>query len=244
MASQQPSKPYNPNVPTLQLGALQGVIDSRASWGDTVAIMLCFQVVNLDHHTCLSTGLKVYTTLSTQVFLSINYGPTHNESGDIVVRARCNLGGSVTIIRLIPEFAVDMTISEYRDIAVVGEYHTVFTRTPSDLYNSLPQDYAGGVVWGKLAQGVNLGMLKVKIRAAPRLRMLGPFHSFASHLNKWPLSNEVEGDIVPVEQGNIMMIQVGKKDKCEKKENKRDRDFRAVKRCKNNVPASRYFLRF
>ncbi|KAJ7776373.1 hypothetical protein B0H16DRAFT_1859407 [Mycena metata] len=214
MASQQPSKPYNPNVPTLQLGALQGVIDSRASWGDTVAIMLCFQVVNLDHHTCLSTGLKVYTTLSTQVFLSINYGPTHNESGDIVVRARCNLGGSVTIILLIPEFAVDMTISEYRDIAVVGEYHTVFTRTPSDLYYSLPQDYAGGVVWGKLAQGVNLGMLKG------------------------------EGDIVPVEQGDIMMIQVGKKDKCEKKENKRDRDFRAVKRRKNNVPASHYFLRF
>ncbi|KAJ7018566.1 hypothetical protein C8F04DRAFT_1327388 [Mycena alexandri] len=148
MTSQFPPRPYNSDLPTLQLEDYGGVIDSKASWGDTVAITPRFRVVNLGHRTRLSTGLKVYTTtgaLSVQVFLSTNYGPTHDESGDVVVRARCYLGGPAAITLLIPEAFVDIPISEYRNPTVVGEYDTAFIRSPSNLHYTLPEHYDGGV---------------------------------------------------------------------------------------------------
>ncbi|KAJ7743216.1 hypothetical protein B0H16DRAFT_1463853 [Mycena metata] len=154
MASQYWHQIHNQALPVLELEEYGGVIHDQSAWGNT---------------TYATVG-----AMDIRVFLSTNYGPTHNNSGDIIIRATCYLHAPRAIILLIPKDFVDIPVTEYRDPTVIGAYNTAFIEHPTRLQYSMPPDYAGGILWGKLTPGTSLGVLKVEIGAMPRLKMAGP----------------------------------------------------------------------
>ncbi|KAJ7697934.1 hypothetical protein B0H16DRAFT_1484655 [Mycena metata] len=177
MASQYSHQIHNQALPVLELEEYGGVIHDQSAWGDTVPITPRFRVTGLERGTRLSTGLKTYATagaMDIRVFLSTNYGPTHNNSGDVIIWVTCYLHAPCAIILLIPKDFVDIPVTEYRNPTVIGAYDTAFIEHPTRLQYSMPSDYAGGILWGKLTPGTSLGVLKVEIGAMPRLKMAGP----------------------------------------------------------------------
>ncbi|KAJ7746677.1 hypothetical protein B0H16DRAFT_1726397 [Mycena metata] len=177
MASQYSHQTHNQALPILELEEYGGVIHDQSAWGNTVPITPQFRVTGLKRGTHLSTGLKTYATagaMDIRVFLSTNYRPTHNNSGNIIIRATCYLHAPHAIILLIPKDFVDIPVTEYRDPTVIGAYNTAFIEHPTRLQYLMPSDYAGGILWGKLKLGTSLGVLKVEIGAMPRLKMTGP----------------------------------------------------------------------
>ncbi|KAJ7783137.1 hypothetical protein B0H16DRAFT_1709950 [Mycena metata] len=176
MASQYLHQSHSQALPVLELEEYGGVIHDKSAWGDNVPITPRFRVTGLERGTRLFAGLKTYATagaMDIRVSLSTNYGPTHNDSGDVVIRATCYLHAPRAIILLIPEVFVDIPVTEYLDPTVIGEYDTAFIEHPTRLRYSMPSDYAGGILWGKLTPGTSLGVLKAEIGAMPRLKMAG-----------------------------------------------------------------------